>query len=74
MNNETGRFVDQKDFDNLLVKSSEGEREAIKKKHTMFTLGEVIMVKEQPFLLQCVSDDCLILIPKVKADVMNKRK
>lgn len=71
MNNETGKFISEDSLLSIASKlpSDSGRMDFIKR-HTMFTLGEVITVKEQPFILQAITDDCLILIPKAKHDAM----
>lgn len=70
MNTETGKFVDS----TLLHKDFENEvRTDGKKKYKRFDLGEVIRVKDEDFVLQAVTDDCLILVPWAKVKAMQSK-
>lgn len=67
MNTETGTFQSvegmSKDFEKEVLPNG-------KMKYKRFDLGEVIIVKGEEFMLQAVTDDCLILVPMAKLRAM----
>ena len=68
MNVDTGRFMSLPEMEKQVEEGTPRE------KFKLFTVGESITVEGEPFIIQAVVDDCLILVSQKKAELLQAKR